>query len=449
MSKFFNTYWIRSGFFTIFQRFSIVLFGFVSFYILIRILSKEEFGSWAVFVSFTAIIEVLRNGFIRNPLIKFIADEESKNHAKVYTSAFSLNLCITLLVSIILFVTSPILAELLNTPSLKELLYIYAFTNIVFLFFSHFEFINIANLDFKGPLYGHLIKQGTFVLYILSCLVFNSSLSITNLAIFQIVSTLMGSITLFLLAKRFISFSFVIDKGRIIKMFHFGKYTFASNMVSMIFGNIDQWMLAAILSPAAVAIYNPALRMNNLIEVPTWSITSIVFPQLSKRIKEEGSKSAKYLYEKSVGLILCIIVPLLIIIIIFANEVIFIIANSEYKDSVPILKITMLYCLFIPFGRQFGTVMDATGKPQLNFIFIVIQLIVNILSNYIFIVYYGTIGAAYGTLLAFFTGFVFNQFYLQKNLNIHFWRTFKYGLNFYVEGWEFVKKQYKHLKDVY
>lgn len=439
MSIISNSYWLKSGLLTIFQRLSVVIFGFVTFYILIRELTKEEFGSWVIFVSITAVIEILRNGFIRNPLVKFITSNDPENHIKIYTSAFILNLLLTVSVGIFLAISAPFFADKLNTPSLEVLLYIYIATNFVFLAFSHFEFVHVSNLNFKGSFYGYFIKQGALVVYIFVCLFFGIAISVTNLAIFQIFSTGMGAIIIFILARGYLKSSFEIDRKYIKEMFHFGKYTFGTNMGSMIFGNMDQWMLASLLSPAAVAIYNPALRMNNLIEVPTWSITSIVFPQLSKRIKEEGNKSAKYLYEKSVGLILCIIVPALISIIILAEYVIYLIADESFSESIPILRITMLYCLFVPFARQFGTVLDSTGKPQINFLFVLFQLTVNIISNYLFISYFGVIGAAYGTLLSYIIGFIINQFYLKRNININFWRTFSFAIDFYIIGFKIAK----------
>lgn len=443
-----RSYWLKSGLLTIFQRLSVVLFGFVVFYILIRELGKEEFGSWIIFISITTVIEILRNGFIRNPLVKFITGNDPSSHPKIYTSAFILNFLLTILIAIILGIFAPFFAEKLNTPSLDTLLYIYIITNFAFLPFSHFEFVHISNFNFKGSFYGYFVKQGALVVYILYCLFFELNLSVINLAIFQIFSTCLGGFVIYIMARGYLKFSYEIDMKWLKEMFHFGKYTFGTNIGSMLFGNMDQWMLAGLLSPAAVAIYNPALRMNNLIEVPTWSITSIVFPQLSKRLKEEGNKSAKYLYEKSVGLILSIIVPALIGIIILADQVIILIADESYSEAIPILRITMLYCLFVPFARQFGMVLDSTGKPHVNFLFVFFQLTVNIVCNYLFISFFGVIGAAYGTLLSYFTAFIINQYYLKKNLNINFLRVFRYAIGFYIIGFTFVKEKILKLSRV-
>ena len=62
-------YWIRSGAYTILQRSSMLLFGVGSFMLLVRMLSKEDFGVWSLFLSVATLFEVARNGLIQNALI--------------------------------------------------------------------------------------------------------------------------------------------------------------------------------------------------------------------------------------------------------------------------------------------------------------------------------------------------------------------------------------------
>jgi lipopolysaccharide exporter len=65
-----SNYWLKSGTYTILQRFFNVLFGFGAFAILVRVMPKNEFGVWALFVSVTSLIEVARIGLIQNALKK-------------------------------------------------------------------------------------------------------------------------------------------------------------------------------------------------------------------------------------------------------------------------------------------------------------------------------------------------------------------------------------------
>jgi lipopolysaccharide exporter len=234
-------------------------------------------------------------------------------------------------------------------------------------------------------------------------------------------------------ARKFISFSPVRDKNWTKELFHYGKYTFGTGVSSTILKSIDSWMLGRIISPEAVAVFNPAIRVSNLVEVPTDTLTSILFPQLSKRIGNEGTGSAKYLYEKAVGTLTAIMLPVVVGIIFFAEEVIYFIAGPGNEETVPILQVTMLFGLIIPFNRLMGIVLDAIGKARTNFVYVFRNALINIVSNFFFISYFGTIGAAYGTLTTYVFALVHNQYYLHKNLDIRVTGVFQHFLEFYAK----------------
>ena len=166
-----------------------------------------------------------------------------------------------------------------------------------------------------------------------------------------------------------------------------------TNLGSMFIKSIDQLMLGAMISPAAVAIYATAIKITNLVEVPTQSIAAIVFPKSAQKIEEkDGKESVRKLYEKSVGIILALIIPGIIFVLLFPKWVIWVVAGDQYMDAAPVLQITMLYGLFVPFARQFGTMLDSMGKPHINFIVVMGSALLNVVFNYVFITQFAIIG---------------------------------------------------------
>lgn len=169
----------------------------------------------------------------------------------------------------------------------------------------------------------------------------------------------------------------------------------------MLYRNVDQMMIGSMLGPVPVATYNAASRILNFVEAPLSSISTIVFPKTTERIRTEGLSSARYLYEKSVGLMIAIIFPALIICLIFPELIITILAGEEYLDSVVILQVIIFISLLKPFDRQSGVFLDAIGKPRLNFLIVLTSLSINVVLNYFLIMEYGLIGAAYATLFSY------------------------------------------------
>jgi len=186
----------------------------------------------------------------------------------------------------------------------------------------------------------------------------------------------------------------------------------------MINKSIDSWMIGKLISPAAVAIFNPAIRISNLVEVPTETLTSIFFPKLSERIAKSGAATATDLYEKAVGAITAFMIPVVLFFITFAGPVVYFVAGPGFEDTVPILQITMLYGLMIPFNRFMGITLDALGKAKINFLFVVRNASINVVSNFIFINQFGVIGAAYGTLTSYVIVSLLNLYYLKRHLKV-------------------------------
>ena len=250
----------------------------------------------------------------------------------------------------------------------------------------------------------------------------------------------------FFFAKRYLISNFAIDYAWLKKLYQYGRYTFGVNISSMIMRNIDSWMLGGLLSPLAVAIYNPALRIANLFEIPATSLASIFFPQAVKRIGAEGSVAAKRLYEKSASYLFASILPFVIFVLIFSEPIVVLIAGEGYRESSTVLNITMLYGLILPFNRQLGVVLDAMGKAKLNLLFVIRNAAINTVLNYVAIQYYGTIGAAYATLSTFLISMMINQWYMRKYLDVEVKNYPKHFVEFYVMMYQLVAKKIKDLR---
>lgn len=199
----------------------------------------------------------------------------------------------------------------------------------------------------------------------------------------------------------------------------------------MVVRNLDSWMLGAMLSPTAVALYNPAVRIANLFEIPATSLASVAFPQAVKRIDEEGESAAKKIYEKSSVFIFASILPFVIFVLVFAEEVVVLIAGKEYIETSSIIRVTILYGLVIPFNKQFGIVLDAMGKAKLNMWYVIRNLFINLILNYLFIKSFGVIGAAYATLSTFIISSILNQVYMYRHMHVRMSTYPGYFLEFY------------------
>ncbi len=264
----------------------ITFFGFINFYILIRVLTKEDFGAWVLFTSIASLMELIKHGFVRNPLIRYLTISSAAESAKIQTASLLLNIIIGLVQVVVLYFCSIYLGRFWSSPQLESLFRSYMISTIA-----------------------------------------------------QMTAIFIACFVSFRYARPFLELSRRLDRSWFRELHSYGVFTFGTNVSSMINKSVDSWILGKLISPAAVTIFNPAIRISNLVEVPTDTLTSILFPKLSERIATEGPRAAKYLYEKAVGTITAIMIPVIFFFIVFAGPVIRFVAGPGFAETVPILRV--------------------------------------------------------------------------------------------------------------
>lgn len=441
-----NNYWLKSGTLNLMQNGLTVLLGFLSFYFLVRILDVDDYGAWILFLSATSIIELTRNGLTQDALVKYLSSAEEGDKVKINAAALSINAITTIIIFALIFVFAGWFGHIWKSDKIVVMLHLYTIT---FLFSGLQSFFNCneqASLNFTGVFYSNIAKQFVLFAYIFYRFITKTPTDIINLTITQMVGTVIAAVIAFLYARKKMKFNFVLEKEWLKKIFNFGKYTFGTAINTFLGSSIDQMMLGSMLSKSASGIFNIAVRISSLINIPTITIATIVFPQSSRRIQQEGDQSLKHLFEKSVGVTLAILLPLLIGTFAFSDYIIPIVATDKYVQAIPLLKITLLSALFTPYALQSGIILTSAGKTKFNFYLTAISATVMIALNYFFIRSFGIIGAAYATLLSNMIGTSIALFYLKKNYNVNFFSPWIYAFKFYPEFYyTYIKKGVKRI----
>ncbi|MEM6321574.1 MAG: flippase [Bacteroidota bacterium] len=437
-------YWIVSGLYALFEKGTTYLFGFGSVFILYRTLSVSEMGVWVLFLTICAFLEVSRMGLIQNALVKFLSSEKAAEHGKINTASLFLNILLTLIFAGLLWLIAPWCGDIWDV-SIIPLLHIYALTTLVLTPMYQSNFILQANLSFDGIFWSNTLRQGPFFLFLLYLGITNTPIELVQLAQFQVLTAMVGSCVAVYYARPFFKFSKKIEGAWVSRLVHFGKYAASTGLSTMLYKSMDKMMLGGLISTASVGIYDLAIRITNLMDIPTASAAAVVFPQSAREMVKNGKAGVKKMYEQSVAAILAFLLPVIFFVEIFPEIIILIIAGEEYLAAVPLLRLTILFGLFLPFGSQMGTVLESIGKPNINFYCTVFGFGLNILFNYLFIKWLGTIGAAYGTLMTYAITFVVTQIILYKILNVSTLNVFKNIGLFYKRGFLMIKEKWKSL----
>lgn len=428
---------VINGSYAILGNVSTALFSFLGFLIIIRSFTKEEFGVWALFLAINSFIEMTRRGFVYHGVVKYSSENKEQQPA-LFSSGFLFNTCIVCVQYIAIIVISKPLSVLWHTPELVILLKTYGVFMIIYGSLKYVEYYQIINEDFKGifiadSLYGFI---NLFCLILLYNGIIDSNLS--SIIWIQSFSATLVLIYIFVFRKRYFKWG-KVSFGLVKRLFHYGKYVFGTNLSSMLLQKTDLFMIGYFLNPAAVATYSVAVRISNYIEIPMKGLSQFIFPKIVLGFNKNGSKKAGYLFEKSVGLLLTMIIPPSLILFILAKPTLLLLGGEQYVSSVIILKILLIYSIFKPWGRIFGLSLDAMGKPHINFYMLLFSMFINVLFNYYLIQSFGVVGAATATVMSILISTVLSMMIISKMLPINLFKPFNY-IWYYVDmGWTILK----------
>jgi lipopolysaccharide exporter len=426
---------LKSGSYSTLEIMSNQILGLISFFILVRVMPKSDFGIWVLYLSTTTFLEQARIGFLRNGFIKYLAGSDISMQKNILSASVILNILLFIFTAIITLLLAFYVGPVIWGEKILTSLFLWYIPYSFFLsFYLQFKMMEQAHLDFRGSFLTALFRRLFFIIAIIYLIVFRPNVDLLTLTYLHVCSIAIGALIAFYLSRNKFRFEFKFQYEWLSKLTSFGVFTFGTNMGSMLLRNIDQFMLGTFSDKVYLALYNSAVRISSLIEIPTNAMSSIVYPKGVSMVKNNRQSDLKDMYERSVAIIFIFVLPIVIVVLLIPQLFILIVAGSEYLEAVPYLRITILFALFVPFMRQGGTVLDSMGKPKVNFYLTLFAAIVNIISNIIFINSFGPIGAAYGTLVAYSFIVLVNQYFLRKILKIQTGNILRYVGLYYWKG---------------
>src|SRR5882762_7028794 len=175
-----NLNWIRSGVYSISSRVSVLIFGFGSFYFLIRYLPQNDFGAWSLFITITTIVEMSRNGLIQNALIKLLHSHDAADSHKVVTASWMINIFYSVVIYLTLVLMSGLFSRSFSVPELQPMFVNYGYTMALLIPLSQFNYLQQAKFSFSGIFYTAVIRQGSFFVFVVLIYFFRTEMTLVS-----------------------------------------------------------------------------------------------------------------------------------------------------------------------------------------------------------------------------------------------------------------------------
>lgn len=256
------------------ERFSLLGIQMICTFVLARFLTPTDFGIVGMLVVFTAIAHILVDSGFGTAIIR-----EKEVSPIDYSSVFYLNVLIAIVIYVILYFCSPLIADFYHEPILNDVCKV---TFLVIPLMS-LQLIQTAilqrNLQFKK------LAIITFVSSTTSCIIaiilayyFRN---VWALVLQNLMTYLIKTLLLWIFGRwhPILSFSWITIK----RYFKFSKNLLLSGLIGSVFNNINALLIGRFYTSADLGFYSQANRVNDIASHQmTGVIKSVSYPILSK-----------------------------------------------------------------------------------------------------------------------------------------------------------------------
>lgn len=366
---------------------SLIIIGFIT-----RYLGQTGFGYYATILAFLFFFTVLSDLGLYSICLREIS-RPAADEKKIASNAFTLRF----FAGLFIFCLAPLIAYFLPYPGQVKLGILIGAVGFWFLsnqqvlmgvFQKHLHMDKVA----LAELLGRVFQLGLVVFFIWQ-----------KLGFLFIVGALVGGalinfLLVFFFSRKYISISFQFDfsfwRSLLKKSLPLG----LAIIFTMVYIKIDTIMLSLMKSPADVGIYGLAYKfLESLLFFPAMFV-GLVMPLMSK-YAFSARKKFKEITQKTLDILLIFLVPMVIGTFFLSKQIVILIAGQDFILSAGVLNILIVATGIIFLGTLFAN-MIISLEEQKKLIYIYgAGVVINLVTNFIFIPKYSYYGAAGTTVL--------------------------------------------------
>lgn len=382
--------------------------------VLARLLLPEDYGLITLVTIFIAFANVfVQSGFNTALIQKKDADEVD------FSSVFYLSLFVAALLYVVLFFTSPLIANFYRDPQLITVIRVLS----IILFFGAFNSIQNAyvskNMMFKKLFFSSL--TAILVSGIVGVIAAYMGYGVWALVIQQLSNQFMITLILWFTVKWRPRFLFSFKRVKV--LFAYGWKLLASALLNTLYMDIRTLIIARIYSPAILGFYNrgkqfPQLIVSNI----DGSIQSVMLPTLSAH--QDDKLRVKDMVRRSIVTSSFIMLPMMVGLAVVAEPLVKILLTDKWLPSVPFLQIFCASYTLMPIHTANLQAINALGRSdiflRLEITKKVIELIILGIS-----IPFGVYAMAWGALLSSVISTFVNAYPNLRLLNYSYTEQFK------------------------
>lgn len=324
---------------------------FVITMILSRLLVPNDFATIGLLSIFTLLSNfIIDSGFAQS----LIREKELKT--RDYSSVFYFNFVVAIILYLVLFFCSPIIAGYFHILELKVI------SRIIFiqLIFNSLSIVPSVTLTRKMK-YNEIAKVSVISITVSAVSGVSAALcglGVYALVIQMLVLSFMKMILLWIISKWHLTFEFSFSVIK--RLFSFSMYLLLTSLIVTVFNNLYTLIIGRRFSQTQLGYYTQAKKME---DIPSQSITTMIasvsYTAMSK-VKDDLNL-LRIAYKKVLSMNVFIVAPIMMFCLVSADSLIPFLFGEQWLPSIPYFRILCIYGMIFPLFSINGNILKVLG----------------------------------------------------------------------------------------
>lgn len=393
------------------QRFGVMIISFCANLVLARLLTPDDYGVIGMLLIFISVSNTFIDGGFGTALI-----QKKEPTQEDYSTIFFWNIFISVILTGILYISSPLISEFYRLPLLSDVLKVMG-TVLVINAFSVVQ-TNILQKKFEFKKLATINIIANIAASILAIVLALRGFGVWSLVFRYLSCSLVISIILWITTKWKPMLTFKFKSFRTLGKF--GGMVLLANLVETIYTEFQGLVIGRAFSAKDLGYYTQAKRME---EIPTLGISSAVnqasFPMYARL--QDNKVALSLAVRKYVRALSLLVIPLYFLFILVAEPLITILFTEKWIESVDLFKILCLVGMIYPINTVNTNVIKSLGKGKLYFNLQLCKRVLGI-ALILFSVRYGLSAMMWSLVITSYIIFIVNAIFSDKLIGYSFIR---------------------------
>ena len=278
-------------------------------------------------------------------------------------------------------------------------------------------FIELARANFKQEYEGIAFILETSITTLLGIFWLITYQSLTIFALAYFIGSSIAALYIWINCKSFMPSTYRINgtltKQLIRKMLPYTAFA----CLTLATLSIDTLMIQLLIGSTAVGLFHSGLKITEIIVLFPSIFGQNIFPFVSKY--NTKPERIERITQQTISVIALIACPMIAGLFTLATPIFSFIYSTEFMPAIPVFKLLIISTIPLFITRILNQIQLAGYQQTICAVNAGISFILNILLSWLFILSYGILGAAIGTLIARMIHLVLTVITIHKQLPIH------------------------------